>query len=57
MTQTIHLNELKSYELGSDFDKRYKLENAISAVSREMLTDITSYIYFKRCLIREWYDD
>ncbi len=36
--------ELKSYELGSDFDKMYKLENAISAISGEMLTDITASV-------------
>ncbi len=34
--------ELKSYELGSDFDKMYKLEAAISAVAGTILTDITS---------------
>ena len=36
--------ELKSYELGSDFDKMYKLENAISAVSGSILTDITASV-------------
>ncbi len=36
--------DLKSYELGTDFNKMYKLEAAISAVSVVMLSDITASV-------------
>lgn len=36
--------DVKSYELGSDFNKMYKLEAAISSVSGAMLTDITASV-------------
>ena len=35
---------VNSYELGADFNKMYKLEAAISAVSSAMLTDITASV-------------
>ena len=35
---------LKSYELGTDFNKMHKLEAAISAVSQVMLSDITASV-------------
>ncbi len=35
---------LKSYELGSNFNKMYKLEATISAVSGAMLSGITSSV-------------
>jgi trans-2-enoyl-CoA reductase len=34
--------DVNSYELGSDFNKMYKLEAAISSVSGTILTDITA---------------
>lgn len=36
--------DVKSYELGTDFNKMYKLEAAISAVSGAMLSDITASV-------------
>ena len=36
--------DVKSYELGSDFNKMYKLEAAISSVAGAMLTDITASV-------------
>ena len=36
--------DLKSYELGTDFNKMYKLEAAICAVSGAMLSDITASV-------------
>ena len=35
---------VNSYELGSDFNKMYKLEAAICAVSGAILTDITASV-------------